>query len=178
MNFFKTKHLSLAGLLLVCAILGLLAALALPARADDQQGYPRRCVLLTTQTLTNAQTATVNVITNLIAGSTYYSDYLTLWSTSQCTNTPVTGNTTVTWKFAWDLPSGTNTTGTNFQGGGTSVFVNNGQTVVPSYTNIPSIWWRGANAIEITTIVTAGQTNAANGSLIGQTTSYYLVQSK
>jgi hypothetical protein len=179
MNTIKRNlFLNCVALLALYAVIGLLVALALPALAQDQQGLARRTCLLTTQGFTNAVTKTLNINTNLIVGSTYYSDYLTLWSTSQCTNTPVTGNTTITWKFAWDLPSGTNATGTNFQGGGTMVFVNNGQTVVNNYTNIPSIYWRGANAVQLTSIQTAGNTNGVNGDVIGQTTSVWLVQLK
>ena len=179
MNIIKRIHrFALGELLIICCLIGLLAAFALPSRAQDQQGFPRRSYLLTTSALTNAQTLTLSINTNLIGGSTYYADYLTLWSSSYCSNTPVIGNTTITWKFAWDLPSGTNTTGTNFMAGGTTVFVNNGQTVVDCFTNIPAIFWRGANAMQLTSIQTAGQTNGSNGGLIGQTTSVWLVQQK
>jgi hypothetical protein len=178
MKFTKRICSFLGTALCAVATIGLLSSFALPARAQDQQGYPRRSYLLTTSWLTNAQTLTLGINTNLIAGGTYYSDYLTLWASSYCSNTPVIGNSTITWKFAWDLPSGTNATGTNFMPGGTTVFVNNGTTVVDCFTNIPSIYWHGANAIQLTSIATAGQTNGSNGNNIGQTTSVWLIQPK
>jgi hypothetical protein len=163
--------------ILLIAAVGLLA-FSLQPSALSQVTSPRT-YLLATSALTNAQTLTLNINTNIFTGGVPGADYITLWATSQCTNsTAVAGNSTITWKFAWDAPVGTNTIGTNFQGGGTLVFVNNGTTVVNSYTNIPAIWYRGANGFQYTSI-TGGQTNGGGGTVLtGQKASVYLIQPK
>ena len=165
MKFIHRKYFALI------AVAALLAC-CLPVRA---QVTSQRANLLTTTALTNAQTATLNISTNILVGPPY-ADYLTLYYTSICTNPLVVGNNTVTWKFAFDPPVGTNATGTNFIGGGTAVFVNTGTTNCSGFTNIPAIWWRTANAIQLTSFQTAGQTNGSNGQLIGQTASVFLLQ--
>ena len=151
-----------------------LATTQLPVLAQSTFTVPTQSIvspsvvpLVSSQTLSNAQTVTLNVSTNINTGWPY-ADFLPLWSTTVCTNPLVVGTTTVSWAFAWD------SAGANFIQSGSFAYNNTGTTNASGFTNIPAIFWRGATAFKVSTVTTTGQTNGSNGSLIGQSTSVYL----
>ena len=167
---------TLAQLVLVVAIIGLLAALALPAMADPPANVvkPRTLTLVSSQAITNSQTLTLNLSTNiyLTAASQHY---LTFWGSSVSTNTAVAGTTTASLKFAYD-PLGTNFLTTGSPAGAVLIIPNFATTNQVAATNIAPSVYDGATGVLLTTVTTTGTTNGANGGYTGQTVSLYLNQ--
>lgn len=153
-------------------LIGLTAiACVLPALADPPANVvkPRTSTLVNNQLITNLQTVTFNLTTNVFLTAAYQHN-LTLWAQTVTTNIPVNGNTVVSWKFAYD-PAGT-----NFINPGSLTFANTSTTNATGFTNIPPIIFDGATAFELTTAATTGNTNGGNGNDIGQRTSVWLNQ--
>ena len=168
--FTLTDRSTLTELILLVAIAAILAAFAIPALAQDQQGYPRRVMVLASgQALTNAQTVTLNVGTNL--HTSIYPHQMVLWGSVVCTNPLVAGTVTAKAKFAYDQAA------TNFVSTTEPVALIlpcTGSANSVAATNITAATYDGATGIEVTTLVTTGQTNGANGGYIGQTVNLYL----
>lgn len=161
----------------ILALLTVMTLLFLVGTARAQVSSPRITSLCTNTVVPNNGSTNLNLNTTVSIGAPF-ADYLTLYANTVCTNIPVNGNTTLTWKFAYDAPQGTNATGTNFINPGTLVYPNTSTTNAPAMTNIPAILWRGCTGFQLTSLATTGQTNGGNGSLIGQSTSVFLNQSK
>lgn len=153
---------------IIFASLCVLCASALSASAFDVPTQaPAISQMVTNVAVPNNGSTNLTATINLPIGPALL-DYLTLSSSTVCTNTPVNGNTTISWKFAFDSAR------TNFINSGTLVYANTSTTNAWGMTNIPAVWWRGATAMQVTSVATTGQTNGANGSVIGQTTSVFL----
>jgi hypothetical protein len=165
------RDLMVESVLLVLLIIALLLAFTTPASAQTTYVAPRVQALAVNVGLTNVQTLTLNSATNVWLFPAYQHGW-TFWGNTVCTNANVVGTTTATLKLAYD------TTQTNFivTVPQTLVLANLGTTNSYNATNIPASVFDGATAVEVSTVVTTGQTNGANGALTGQTFNLFLNQ--
>ena len=163
-----------------CAAVGLVVAgslllSALPSLADlpAVAVKPRIITLVSNQALTNLETHTFNLSTNLLLTAAYQHK-LTFWGSTVSTNTAgVVGTTIAKLKFAFD-PAGTNFVA-DLGSEGVLQLNNFGTTNAFGATNLDTVLFDGATAVQLSTAVTTCNTNGAvAGQLTGQSVSFFL----
>lgn len=155
MKFNSRKSFSLAHLILVCAIIGLVAALALPAAAQDQQGLSKRMRSFTnsagsTGVIAIAASTATNVQAKLTLASGKNHMFQTVFAGSGA-------GTDVVQYWFYPVPDGTNT----LTAGAAPLVLSvaaNGTTAVIAGTNLIASSWSGNVAVNLTTISNASGT--------------------